>query len=594
VPLFEKKEIIRPIVTHWRAKVLIQYYGVRSPFLLVDELGDCLRLPSGRELRFLHTPYLHFPGAIATYDALSGTLFSSDLFGAFFIDEELRELFAGPRYMEAMKTFHEHYMPGNEHIRPIMEMFLNLSIRQIAPQHGSIIRERIPAHIRALRDLECGSFLRPIKKQRAMEQGYVGICNEILRRCFGIAGQKNTIDVFEGTDIVVDPHTGEITDFSTSGEQLWHTLFRIIQNKRGIGWLSALEVLARTLSEQYSIPLPDAYASSLVDIAKQAETLGAQYREAKALSEQLSRTIDQTRDQLTHDATSGLYNAQFFMRYLQNELSKCADKPGAFLLISIDNLQRINFRHGAVKGDDTARGCGWLIGEHLSESMMLSRLEGANFGVYMPGATSESAKNWAEALRVAVAKSDIFIESVTVSIGVVHSSQAPDPNETAAERIQFYFGTAGKRVRIAKNRGANYVCSESSSQEFVETFGSVLLVDTDNVHVDILSTMLAQMELAVQVAGSGEEALAVIERGAPDIIISEILVPKIDGFGIRERLLDSSKLKAIPFILVSPLKDEPSIARAHRLDIIHYFKKPYLLSELIGVVKALLRGAAVR
>jgi response regulator RpfG family c-di-GMP phosphodiesterase len=53
-------------------------------------------------------------------------------------------------------------------------------------------------------------------------------------------------------------------------------------------------------------------------------------------------------------------------------------------------------------------------------------------------------------------------------------------------------------------------------------------------------------------------------------------------------------LKAIPFILVSPLKDEPSIARAHRLDIIHYFKKPYLLSELIGVVKALLRGAAVR
>lgn len=82
-PLFEQRGLQAEIVTHWRTMNLAQYYGIRSPFYVVNENNYELILKSGRKLSFIPTPYLHFPGAIATYDHQSRILFSSDLFGSF-------------------------------------------------------------------------------------------------------------------------------------------------------------------------------------------------------------------------------------------------------------------------------------------------------------------------------------------------------------------------------------------------------------------------------------------------------------------------------------------------------------------------------
>ncbi len=76
-----------------------------------------------------------------------------------------------------------------------------------------------------------------------------------------------------------------------------------------------------------------------------------------------------------------------------------------------------------------------------------------------------------------------------------------------------------------------------------------------------------------------------IEKEKPDVIISEILLPKIDGFSVREKMLTSTSMKDIPFILVSHKKDEESIQRSFSMNIEHYFKKPYTLNELVGLVK---------
>jgi CheY-like chemotaxis protein len=59
----------------------------------------------------------------------------------------------------------------------------------------------------------------------------------------------------------------------------------------------------------------------------------------------------------------------------------------------------------------------------------------------------------------------------------------------------------------------------------------------------------------------------------------------MDGFMIRETMLQSSILKNIPFIILSHKKDEETVQRALSLEIVHYLKKPYMLSELIGIVR---------
>jgi hypothetical protein len=94
------------------------------------------------------TPYLHFPGAFTTFDELTGTLFSSDLFGGFTNDDEL--VAADMSYFEDIRPFHEHYMPSREILAHGMEDLETLPLELIAPQHGKIIPKPLIAGDRSL------------------------------------------------------------------------------------------------------------------------------------------------------------------------------------------------------------------------------------------------------------------------------------------------------------------------------------------------------------------------------------------------------------------------------------------------------------
>lgn len=142
------------ILTHSRASVLIGYHGIKNEFYLVDKNRYSLTLKSGRILRFLTTPFCHFPAAIVTYDEREKVLFSSDLFGAI---SPGWSLFAGEGYEEQMRIFHVGYMASTRHLSKVMERMATLDLEMILPQHGSIIsKEMIPQCIDFLKKLPCG------------------------------------------------------------------------------------------------------------------------------------------------------------------------------------------------------------------------------------------------------------------------------------------------------------------------------------------------------------------------------------------------------------------------------------------------------
>ncbi len=149
------------IITHSRTWFLVPFYGIKSEYYLIDFNNWKLELRSGRILRFIFTPYLHFPGAFVTYDVKTKTLFSSDLFGG--ITYEF-SLYANEWYKEAVKAFHENYMSHEEHLRNAMEKLEKLhkkcGIKRICPQHGSIIEgsDKVLEYIRLLKDITCGKY----------------------------------------------------------------------------------------------------------------------------------------------------------------------------------------------------------------------------------------------------------------------------------------------------------------------------------------------------------------------------------------------------------------------------------------------------
>lgn len=590
VPLFEKSGAKFTIITHWRTQTLVKFYGIISPYYIINEHNYELILSSGRSLEFVMTPYLHFPGAFVTYDKKTKVLFSSDLFGAFSFEWEL---YAGDDYIEKMKAFHEHYMPGNSILRPVMETLLGMDIEMIASQHGSVIREQIAKHIKVLRDLECGTLLNPIKRNLAKSGGYMNLCSLVLKRFSAVFSKEEVLHAISGLDVVIDSELN-ITDYNYNGNSLWNLLFEQILDKEGIGWIIIIEPFVHILSKEYDVAMPELFEGKVKKAESEAATISEQNKILVEINKRLEGALHESENKLIRCPNTGLYNQEFFKTYLLSELHTISDQDSsqnpALILIRIDEIEKIEFYHGNDEVDGILKNIADILDEIKEKTGILFKLDGANFAYYSPHDTKEKTLDLCEFVRNKIAFSEKFIEKVTASIGVVWLDEIRNNDIYSDNPYKAFYNVANMRVRLAENKGGNLVCSKSTNEDYQEDVGKILLVDTDMVSIDILKTHLENMNYKVVIARDGEEALKIAKQTPLLLILSEIMLPKKDGFLLREELLMNSNTKNIPFIFLSYLKNNASVLRAFSLDIDHYYKKPYMLSELIGVIKNKVKG----
>ncbi|MBI5874799.1 MAG: MBL fold metallo-hydrolase [Deltaproteobacteria bacterium] len=155
IPLWLKfnKDIV--IMTDPRARVLLPHYGiVNGNYFNVDD--KTVALQSGGELKFIRSPFMHFPGAFVTYDSASGFLFSSDICAT--LDDNWK-LVADDinSHLGLMNAFLEDYIACNKAIRGFLRNIKGIDIEAILPQHGSIIkREFVKPTLDYLKDFKCG------------------------------------------------------------------------------------------------------------------------------------------------------------------------------------------------------------------------------------------------------------------------------------------------------------------------------------------------------------------------------------------------------------------------------------------------------
>ncbi|MDD3981866.1 MAG: response regulator [Spirochaetales bacterium] len=498
VPTMEAAGMSFDIVTHWRTWSLLRYYGIKSDAYLVDEHGYSLRLESGRMLQFIPTPYLHFPGAIATYDRQTKFLLSSDLFGAF---SKTWSLYAGEGYMEAMKRFHEHYMPSNDVLRPTMELISCLELEAILPQHGSIIKENIPSYVDALKNLECGLALES-----------------------GLRGEKTK------------------PDYKALGEEV------------------------------------------------------ARLRE---MNEQLQKAANLMNEAQIRDATTGLYDETFFKEFIDEQASLRLYAEGVeddvLAVFGIDEgMARIEYQYGPKEVEAILKGVARIIQDGKATTQPAFRLHGTTFALWMPRTVFHKAVELCETIRTRVEASKSFIEKISVSAGMVAvaeiRSTIPDPVEAGAALAE----TGVKRLRIARKRGGNTICTSSEVGTETQSKAKILVVDDNQIHAGVLKTFLENNDYSVLIAQDGGKALSMVAEEGFDLIISELMVPKVDGFMLKDSLAAKSGTKDIPFILVSHRKNDNSVQRAYGQGVDHYLQKPYLLAELLGIVRNMTSGGGLR
>jgi DNA-binding response OmpR family regulator len=114
---------------------------------------------------------------------------------------------------------------------------------------------------------------------------------------------------------------------------------------------------------------------------------------------------------------------------------------------------------------------------------------------------------------------------------------------------------------------------------------NILVVDDTPANLNVLSSLLTQQGYKVRPANSGELALMVVQHAAPDLILLDIQMPKLDGFEVCRRLREHNHTRDIPVIFISALDDVLDKVEAFEAGGADYITKPFQILEVLARVK---------
>jgi len=122
----------------------------------------------------------------------------------------------------------------------------------------------------------------------------------------------------------------------------------------------------------------------------------------------------------------------------------------------------------------------------------------------------------------------------------------------------------------------------------------VLVVDDSAAIRKILNRVLRQTEMAIGTiheAGDGQEALELLETHRPNLVLSDINMPKMDGLQFLAALKASENWRDIPVVMITTEGGETKVAEAVRLGAAGYVRKPFTADQIKEKLAGLLEPA---
>ena len=121
----------------------------------------------------------------------------------------------------------------------------------------------------------------------------------------------------------------------------------------------------------------------------------------------------------------------------------------------------------------------------------------------------------------------------------------------------------------------------------------ILLVEDDNFLAGMYVTKLTMEKFTVELAGDGKAGLAKAEAWLPDIILLDVLLPKMNGFEVLKNLKENTATNKIPVVLLTNLGQKSDVVRGLDLGAADYLIKAHFMpSEVVAKIKSILEGQA--
>ncbi|MCZ8523643.1 MULTISPECIES: diguanylate cyclase [Paenibacillus] len=321
-----------------------------------------------------------------------------------------------------------------------------------------------------------------------------------------------------------------------------------------------------------------------------------QYEELHARIYSLLKRTRTFEQMAFRDPLTGVYNRRFFDHQIGVELQRIARYPSpiSMAFIDIDRFKSVNDLNGHHIGDLVLQGLAYLLQNHLRSTDLLARFGGEEFVIVMPGSTGEDAKRAIEhilelAREGPVTQNEGQAYHITFSAGIAEW--------TPGLSVEEWIARSDEAMYEAKQDGRNRVVLQSgpSRQEAGDLSSGgaerkrVLIADDDKILRSILLAKLKHLPVDFQEATDGEEAYRAILASPPDLCILDGVMPRLDGYGVLERLQErGERPRGTRVLILSGRSREEDITRALQLGAHAYMHKPFSMVELELKVKELL------
>ena len=122
----------------------------------------------------------------------------------------------------------------------------------------------------------------------------------------------------------------------------------------------------------------------------------------------------------------------------------------------------------------------------------------------------------------------------------------------------------------------------------------ILCVDDDRQNLELLEALLSPLGYEIRFSESGKDALSRVQAEIPDLILLDVMMPRLSGFEVLEQLRSQERTQYVPVLLLTALNAAEDKARGLKAGCDDFITKPCDRSELIARVRSLLRAGAYR
>ncbi len=120
----------------------------------------------------------------------------------------------------------------------------------------------------------------------------------------------------------------------------------------------------------------------------------------------------------------------------------------------------------------------------------------------------------------------------------------------------------------------------------------LIIEDSDDVREN-MKEILELSSYKVHTASNGKEGLEMVRKNSPDIILCDVMMPELDGYGVLRGLSNNPKTKNIPFIFVTAKSEKQDFRTGMDLGADDYLTKPFNGNDLLSLVSARLKKAEI-